>query len=320
MKKNTLVMFFLAMIMLLFVACGSRLDNESTEQIEATAGENQSTFDTSLIGSTFASGDYEYTVQENGTVYISGYIGTDSELIIPTELDGYSVTGISADAFGAFGTNTTIKSLTIPGQIKDIGDNAFCACSSLSSVTIEEGVESIGTEAFQNDTNNKCTITELNIADSVYKMGCYPFGISNQVSREINGLRYIGNVVVDFSENFDGHIIFAKDTKGIADEALHCAPDVGARVPSTIHDETISLPEGIQYIGSGAFLNQSIVNSFKVPVSVTEIGDYAMQFRTINGSYELYPDNEIHKIYGKTGSAAEQYAASNGLNFVITSN
>lgn len=41
--------------------------NVSTDT--ASKPEQVSNFDTSLIGKTFASGDYEYTVQQDGTVY-----------------------------------------------------------------------------------------------------------------------------------------------------------------------------------------------------------------------------------------------------------
>ncbi|MCD7797490.1 MAG: leucine-rich repeat domain-containing protein [Clostridiales bacterium] len=44
------------------------------------------------------SGDYEYTVS-NGTAEITGYTGLETELTIPSTIDGYTVTSIGEDAF-----------------------------------------------------------------------------------------------------------------------------------------------------------------------------------------------------------------------------
>lgn len=325
--KKTVIAIFCLIMSLLLVACSNQATNmsqasESIEQTEtvtpeindgdSSQSETQPTVDTSLIGMSFAFGDYEYTIQENGTIFISGYTGDESEITIPLELDGYIVTGIADSAFSG---NDFIKTLVVPGQIKSIGDEAFSGCSNLSSVTLEEGVESIGEAAFfYRDT----PLVELNIADSVYKIGLNAF-TGREVSRDVNGLEYIGNVVIDFADSFDGHITFDENTTGIADHALERRMIGGAWNTRYLEilDDTVEFPDGIRYIGTQAFLNQAYVHYYKIPSSVLEIGTYAMQFRVVN-NIELYSDNDTRKIYGASGSIAEQYAVSNGLNFVIT--
>jgi len=42
------------------------------------------------------SGDYEYSMNPDGTVTIETYTGTETELVIPSTLDGYLVTGINS--------------------------------------------------------------------------------------------------------------------------------------------------------------------------------------------------------------------------------
>lgn len=82
-----------------------------------------------VICDTEASGDYEYTVI-NGTAQITGYVGTDKEVIIPSEIDGYTVTSIGATAF----LKTDVVSVTFPSTLETLGDAVFFGCSSLESI------------------------------------------------------------------------------------------------------------------------------------------------------------------------------------------
>lgn len=319
MKK--LFLFLMGIVIVCsFSACGNheqesqpntdpttQMDQELNSELGSGVLEHSKEFEESLVGKSFVCGDYEYTIQENGTIFISGYSGSDSEITLPIELDGYAVTGVAERAFEA---GKSLISLVIPGQIREIGDRAFSGCENLTSVIIENGVEIIGDRAFQNAMNNSCSISELSIPNSILKMGDHPFGISNKISTDINGLRYIGNFVVDFSDSFDGSIVFSDHTIGIADEALDYL------YGKEITDETIIFPEGLRYIGSGAFAGQYIIKYFYVPDTVYEIGAYALHFDYVNSKYELYYSNDSRKIYGKSGSVAEEFAIQNGLNFV----
>ena len=85
-------------------------------------------------------GDYEYTVLEDGTVEISRYIGNDSEVVIPEEINGKIVTSIGQAAFGF----STISNAVIPDSIKQISDGAFVNCINLKTAMIGKNVEFIG--------------------------------------------------------------------------------------------------------------------------------------------------------------------------------
>ena len=81
----------------------------------------------------FISGDYEYTVLEDGTAVIVGYGGEESDLNIPSELDGHLVTRIEDCVFWFCDDLRTVK---IPDSVTSLGDMAFWYCESLSSAEI----------------------------------------------------------------------------------------------------------------------------------------------------------------------------------------
>ena len=81
---------------------------------------------------------------ENGSAILTGYTGDDTELTLPSFIDGYAVTEIADDAF----VSDTLKAVVIPEGVKKIGWFAFKNCSALCSVTIPQSVEEIGYSAF----------------------------------------------------------------------------------------------------------------------------------------------------------------------------
>ena len=81
---------------------------------------------------------------ENGSAILTGYTGDDTELTLPSFIDGYAVTEIADDTF----ISDTLKAIVIPEGVKKIGWFAFKNCSALYTVTIPQSVEEIGYSAF----------------------------------------------------------------------------------------------------------------------------------------------------------------------------
>ena len=97
---------------------------------------------------------YSITDAEQKTVSVSGYTGTATELVIPAEVTHedktYKVTAIGGYAFLG---NSTLTSVTIPEGVTTIEHYAFCDCTSLTNVTIPEGVTYIRNLAFSGCTS-----------------------------------------------------------------------------------------------------------------------------------------------------------------------
>jgi len=76
-------------------------------------------------------------------------------------------------------------------EIKNIGGFAFCECNSLTSITIPDGVTSIGIDAFEDCAN----LTSITIPNSVTSIGEYAFTACN------NAKIYIDNKKIKKSFN-----------------------------------------------------------------------------------------------------------------------
>ncbi|MCD8016188.1 MAG: leucine-rich repeat protein, partial [Lachnospiraceae bacterium] len=107
--------------------------------------QNDESLDDTVFGN-YAMGIFEDT---SGSYYVSitGYIGDDTDITVPSELKGYPVTEIGARAFY---DNDTIQTVTLPNGITDIGSEIFAGCTALTTVTLSNSLTSIPSYTFSN--------------------------------------------------------------------------------------------------------------------------------------------------------------------------
>jgi hypothetical protein len=121
---------------------------------------------------------FEYIVNSNNTVTITGYTGTGGAVIIPAITNGLTVTTIGQLAFEE---KSSITSVSIPGTVTSIEDDAFILCENLTSVTAANGLTTIGLGAFL-----QCyALTSVTIPGTVSTIGYEAFGgaIGGSVAR-----------------------------------------------------------------------------------------------------------------------------------------
>ena len=84
----------------------------------------------------------------------------------------------------------SIKSVVIEDGVTSIGDEAFYYCTGLTSITIPDSVTSIGEEAFYGCTG----LTSITIPDSVTSIGENTFACTGLTNVSIgNNVKYIGD-------------------------------------------------------------------------------------------------------------------------------
>ncbi len=280
------------------------------------------------------SGDYDYEVLDDGTVSITKYNGSDSDVIIPSEIDGKKVTVVGPDAFNSC---TGLTSVTMQDGITCVGERAFQRCSNLVSVEMQDSdsVITIGMIAFEG-----CAFKELTIPEGVESLRYYAVGncenlesitlpkslkslgeraLCGDISlREINIPEKLENIglgafecctslesynVSENNETFtsvDG-VIFSKDMKTLI------------LYPEGRKDTEYTIPDGVEKIKSvgdypGALNSQSLEKVI-IPESVTEIPENTI-------GYYNFIKKEGFVIVGKLDSAAEKYANENEFEFV----
>ena len=116
-----------------------------------------------------SSGDYEYELLKNGTVAITYYRGSESKVTIPSKINGKKVTYIGP---GAFINCTSLTSLTIPNGVTDIGYGAFLCCMSLNNIKFSASVKNIDDYAFYGCIE----LADITLPNSLKSVGELAFG------------------------------------------------------------------------------------------------------------------------------------------------
>lgn len=116
-----------------------------------------------------------FTHDDGVITNLTDYGKTLTKIIIPSEIDGVSITAIGAQAFLEC---TNLISVVIPDSVERIGAQVFSGCSKLTNVVIGDGVRSIGFFAFY-----KCSkLTSIVIPDSVESIDYFAFSGCNLIS------------------------------------------------------------------------------------------------------------------------------------------
>ena len=182
---------------------------------------------------------------EDGTMTISesgtlfSYSGAGGTVVIPNE-----VTSISYDVFQGC---TDLTSVTIPDGVTTIGDYAFAGCTSLTSVSIPDSVRYVGEHSFDS-TPWLDSLGDVAIANHVLLRYRHP-----------QGETWVENVVIP------------KGVTVIADGACD-------RYETKSAFASVSIPEGVTYIGKNAFQGQSSLEQVSVPSSLKKIGEDAFSY------------------------------------------
>lgn len=165
---------------------------------------------------------------------------------------------------GAFEGCASLRSISIPNSVIEIGPRAFKGCSLLSNVTLPDSLETLGYSAFAGCRG----ITAMKIPSSLKRMGSGIFAGCTNLT-EVNLPACCTNLGdgEDYAGMFHGctslaSIVIPASVTTLGDGAFYgCASLI-----------SISAPQGITSIGQNSFRNCSSLVSIFVPKSVESIG------------------------------------------------
>lgn len=125
-------------------------------------------------------GDFLYRVEgesDNPEVTIYSYVGSDTDVTVPSEIKGMPVTTLH----GTFSGKETVKTVTIPEDVRLIEYNAFFGCTALTTVVLPSSLEEMTEYTFYQCTNLKTV--SLDTANSkLTKIGRYSFAYCEKLT------------------------------------------------------------------------------------------------------------------------------------------
>lgn len=271
----------------------------------------------------------------NGMEYVEDY---EAHYIIPSKLDGYTVTKVEA--------SINANSITIPKTVTNTDSNygsfafalyyegtmedwfdanlniGFSCLYINNNELVQNWVIPEGTEIV---TGVPANIESITLPASVKSVDCY---------LEVHKIYYEGTAAGWVDMNFDWYlpwssydteiyiggelvkdIVIPEGVKSINRSFDGCSTLETVSIPSTVSEleygefrdcsslKSVEMAEGVKSISDSAF--GSSLESAKIPASVNYIGEDAFRSNVV--------------IYGIAGSYAEKYAKENGYKFVSES-
>ena len=238
-------------------------------------------------------GDFTYEEGKDG-ITITGYTGEAKKVVIPDKINGTEVISIGNKAFWEC---TSLTGVTIPEGVTSIGDRAFEHCASLTSVTIPEGVTSIGNDAFSLCAN----LTSISLPKSLTSIGSYGFSGTDLTSITIpENVRSIG---------CEAFFLCDKLKKVVLPEGITRISSKTFAMCSNL--TSITIPDSVTSIGKGVFFSCPKLKSVVIPDSVIEIDVFKKGENESGYWWTVFSPNTT--VICNKNSAAYKYAKENNL-------
>lgn len=267
-------------------------------------------------------GVYQYTLTDDGTASIYMYLGSDAEIVIPGELDGYTVTELDG---GAFTQQTQLTTVTIPASLETIGDSCFFGCTALEEIQIEEGNDAFvlrdgvlfsadgedlilyptasaetsyavpdGVREIWASAFAQTALTEVALPDGLLYIDSWAFSGTPLESLEMpDSVKEIGQYAFSYCTNLTA-VDFPESLEVI--EAAAFAGD--SNLTSVTFQENLAEIQMAAFAGTG-------MKEVTIPDSVTYIGFCAFGYEE-----DMETTVEGFVVYGSVGSVAQSYCTS----------
>ena len=234
--------------------------------------------------------DATYVITNDDNVYLGKYYGEATSYQIIESIFGYTVIGIGSYAFCDC---TSITEITIPNGIRVISDYAFDNLRSLESIMVPQSVTSIGTGAFQKC--NKLTIgfegefLPENLGSFWNGRAGYFTDVKDFVIQE--DATY---VITNNNEVYLGKYYGYADSYSI-DETIHGHKVIGVGAYAFYQNtaiKSVTISKNIVTIGDEAFYNCFSLENITISENLKTIGNSAFAYCTALKSITI-PENTI---------------------------
>ena len=267
-------------------------------ETEESSAEEQTDIEERLLAS-----DTDFVIQDG---VLKQYTGTEIDIVIPE-----GVTKIGAKAFSG---NKAIRTIVFSSTVTEIESTyaypgAFSNCDSLKEVILNEGLETIGDNAFYQTPLGEV----LDTGEEVHSILTIPSTVQKIGINAFNRCKYLGEIKFENGENkllqISGILTSGGITTGIFESCSSLTgielPDRLKQIPSYTFQKCASLDKivfgnAIETIGDYAFYECTSLKSVILPATVVTIGERAfsgcssLKEMTLNEGLETIKDDAFY--------------------------
>ena len=239
---------------------------------------------------------FVYSENEDGTLTITEYTGSQTDITIPAVINNKSVSAIGTKAFYQ---NNVVRNVVILDGIINIENSAFSECPNLTGIVIPNTVMNVGKSVFQDCVN----LSAVSLSENINKIETKTFSGCAGLSE----ITIPNNVASIELSAFYGCASLSEVT------IPNSVTSIGS---STFYGCTslteVTIPNSVTSIGSSAFYGCSSLTVVTIPNSVTSIGSSA--FYGCTSLTEIAIPNSIASIEAST------FEGCTGLTNIIIPN
>lgn len=221
--------------------------------------------------------------------------------------------------------DSQLEEVTLPSALTSVPEYLFYGSDKLTKVIIPEGVETIGSEAF----NSCCSLADVTLPSTLICIEERAFAFCTSLVMvdipknvtEMNGTSFeycysleevnvqAGGVFADvdgviFTKDMKTLVIYPAAKSGSSYEIPEGVEVIGdCSFESNLFLREVIIPEGVREIGCDAFYDATLLSTITVPSSVKKVGDWAL--------YSAYPTFSIYFA----GTEDEWYALEEQADF-----
>ncbi len=254
---------------------------------------------------------YACKERANGTLELTEYFGFDTEIEVPSEIDGKTVSAIGSSLFYSANRfiGKEITSVTIPETVVSIGDSAFYDMDGLTELYIPKSVGYIAKAAFCDCDQMKLVIDPANPYYVMKDHVLYTKNMKTLVSAaELYTMKNVTKTEYGKSYTWNKTDFTVPDgVEYIEDQAFYDCGSLGSLV----------LPDTLKHIGYAAFRGCSVGNTVVLPESLTGIGYGAFSYSGAPALVLLNPDTVINDTTENGLNEKEDGSTLNGASPMV---
>ena len=234
---------------------------------------------------TLTYGDFSYTVLDDGTVGITGYNGTEAEIVMPSEIDGKRVSTIGNEIFWS---KDNLTSVVLPENLEHLGARVFAYCSSLTEITLPDTVSEIGDACFLSCSK----LGKINVPANLAYVGAFAY----------EGTAWLTQFEGCSSVILGGKIFY----QYLGDESSVVIPDgiicISGNAFENKNLSFVHIPDSVAFIGDYAFYNCKNLKEIRLPSDIYYLGDNSLGLLAGTEKFVLVEDFVIYAANGTLGA------------------